>query len=53
MNWILLPGNKDKLSVVQLPLYHCQYNPTELIWAQVKSELEEKSSTFKTADTER
>jgi len=33
--------------VVRLPLYHCQYNPIELIWAQVKTNVAEKNSTFK------
>ena len=28
--------------VVRLPPYHCQYNPIELIWAQIKGEVAEK-----------
>jgi transposase len=28
--------------VVRLPPYHCQYNPIELIWAQVKGEVAKK-----------
>jgi hypothetical protein len=34
-----------------LPSYHCQYNPVELIHAQVKGYVAEKGTTFKTADT--
>lgn len=36
--------------VVRLPPYHCQYNPIELIWAQVKSEIAHKNKTFKIKD---
>lgn len=38
--------------VIRLPPYHCQYNPIELIWAQVKGEVASKNSTFKIADVE-
>lgn len=38
--------------VVRLPPYHCQYNPIELIWAQVKGKVTEKNKTFKMADIE-
>ena len=31
--------------VLRLPPYHCQYNPIELIWAQVKSEVASKNVT--------
>lgn len=34
--------------VVRLPPYHCQYNPIELIWAQVKTYIA-KRNTFKLA----
>lgn len=36
--------------VVRLPPHHCQYNPIELIWAQVKSMATEFNTTFKMAD---
>lgn len=39
--------------VVRLPLHHCQYNPMELIWAQVKEKVAEKNATFKIADVEK
>lgn len=39
--------------VVRLPPYHCQYNPIELIWAQVKGEVASKNNTFKIDDVER
>lgn len=35
--------------VVRLPTYHCQYNATELIWAQVKSYVAKKNH-FKKSD---
>lgn len=36
--------------VIRLPPYHCQYNPIELIWAQIKREVEENNCTFKIRD---
>ena len=39
--------------VIRLPPYHCKYNPIELIWAQVKSEVAKKNNTFKMVDIER
>ncbi|XP_046677233.1 uncharacterized protein LOC124365307 [Homalodisca vitripennis] len=39
--------------VVRLPPYHCQYNPIELIWAQVKREVATRNSTFELADVEK
>ncbi len=38
--------------VVRLPTYHCQYNPIEMIWAQIKGEVAEKNHSFKMADVE-
>jgi len=38
--------------VVRLPPYHCQYNPIELIWAQLNGRLAEENSTFKIDDVE-
>lgn len=38
--------------VVRLPPYHCQYNPIELIWAQVKGEVANKNNSFKIVDVE-
>ncbi|XP_050059675.1 uncharacterized protein LOC126550967 [Aphis gossypii] len=38
--------------VVRLPPYHCQYNPIEMIWAQIKGEVAEKNHSFKIADVE-
>ncbi|XP_025191681.1 uncharacterized protein LOC112591937 [Melanaphis sacchari] len=39
--------------VIRLPPYHCQYNPIELIWAQVKAEVAKNNNTFKLADVEK
>lgn len=38
--------------VVRLPPYHCQYNPIELIWAQVKGKVAKNNTTFKFDDVE-
>lgn len=40
---------KARHRVIRLPPYHCQYNPIELIWAQVKTYIA-KRSTFKVAE---
>lgn len=34
-------------TVLRLPPYHCELNPIELIWAQVKGEIARKNTTFK------
>jgi len=39
--------------VIRLPPYNCQYNPIELIWAQVKGEVAKKNNTFKMANVEK
>ncbi|XP_060881585.1 uncharacterized protein LOC132953053 [Metopolophium dirhodum] len=39
--------------VVRLPPYHYQYNPIELIWAQVKGQVAKNNTTFKMCDIER
>lgn len=36
--------------VLRLPPYHCELNPIELIWAQIKNEVASKNTTFKLAD---
>lgn len=48
----------DKISaelgheVIRLPPYHCQYNPAELIWAQVKKEVANGNSSFRLSNVE-
>ncbi|KAF0731469.1 DDE 3 domain-containing protein [Aphis craccivora] len=39
--------------VIRLPPYHCQYNPIELIWAQVKGQVTKNNKTSKMCDMER
>lgn len=39
--------------VIPLSPYHCQYNPIELIWAQVKNQVATKNKTFKMVDIEK
>lgn len=36
--------------VLRLPPYHCELNPIELIWGQVKNEVARKNTTFKLAE---
>jgi hypothetical protein len=43
-------ANERGHQVIRLPLYHCQYNPLELIWVQVKREVADRNKTFKLAD---
>lgn len=35
------------VTVLRLPPYHCELNPIELIWAQIKGEVGRKNTTFK------
>lgn len=46
-------AHKAGYEVVRLPPYHCQYNPIELIWAQVKGEVATKNKIFKIAYIEK
>jgi len=39
--------------VIRLPSYHCQYNPIEMMWAQVKRQIATKNITFKMVDVEK
>ena len=36
--------------VLRLPPYHCEFNPIELIWSDVKQYVARNNSTFKVAD---
>lgn len=38
---------------IRLYDYHCQYNPIELIWAQIKNKVVELNNTFKIMDVEK
>ncbi|KAM7307120.1 uncharacterized protein ISCGN_010756 [Ixodes scapularis] len=40
-------------TVVRLPPYHCEFNPIELIWAQIKNGVGARNTTFKIADVGR
>ncbi|KAJ8915291.1 hypothetical protein NQ315_014799 [Exocentrus adspersus] len=42
-----------KFKKLRLPPYHCELNPIELIWAQIKGERGRENRTFKLADIER
>lgn len=39
--------------VLRVPPYHCQYNPIELILAQVKKQVAKNNNIFKMEDVER
>ena len=39
--------------VLRLPPYHCELNPIELIWSQVKGYVARENRTFKLAEVER
>lgn len=41
--------NNNK-TVLRLPPYHCELNPIELVWAQIKNEVAAKNTTFKYND---
>jgi len=38
------------ITVVRLPPYHCELNPIELIWAQVKGYVSKHNKTFKLSE---
>lgn len=40
-------------NVIRLPPYHCQYNPIEMVWAYIKSYVNERNHTFKLKDVEK
>lgn len=37
-------------TVLRLPPYHCELNPIEMIWAQIKCSVASRNTTFKIAD---
>ena len=39
-------------TVVRLPPYHCDFNPIELIWGQVKEDVRRHNTTFKLSEVE-
>jgi transposase len=43
-------ANEVGHDMIKLPPYHCQYNPIELIRAQIIRKVAEKNTIFKTAD---
>lgn len=42
----------QNITVLRLPPYHCELNPIELIWADVKNFVADKNTTFKMADVQ-
>lgn len=43
---------KKNITVLRLPPYHCELNPIELVWAQVKGFVAKRNTTFKLKDVE-
>ncbi|XP_072949967.1 uncharacterized protein [Epargyreus clarus] len=43
-------AKQHNIEVLRLPPYHCELNPIELIWGQVKGHVAEKNKTFKIID---
>lgn len=43
-------AREKNVTVLRLPPYHCELNPIELIWAQIKSDVARKNKTFKLAE---
>ena len=46
-------ANEMGHEVIRLPPYHCQYNPIELLWAQIKKGVANRNKTFKLKDVEK
>ena len=44
---------KRGITVLRLPPYHCELNPIELVWAQVKGEVAQQNTSFKLRDVEK
>lgn len=43
-------AQKRNITILRLPPYHCELNPIELVWAQVKSYVARRNTTFKMKD---
>ncbi|KAJ8911297.1 hypothetical protein NQ315_003288 [Exocentrus adspersus] len=39
-----------QITVLRLPPYHCELNPIELVWAQVKGDVARNNTSFKLSD---
>lgn len=45
-------AKKHNITILRLPPYHCELNPIELIWAQVKGFVARKNTTYKMKDVQ-
>lgn len=43
-------AKEKNIIVLRLPPYHCELNPIEMIWAQLKSYVARNNKTFKMAE---
>lgn len=43
-------AKEKNIEILRLPPYHCELNPIEMIWGQVKGHVAGKNKTFKMAD---
>lgn len=46
-------AKKQNIIVHRLPPYHCELNPIELVWAQVKGYVARKNTTYKMNDVQK
>lgn len=46
-------AKNHNMTVLRLPPYHCELNPIELIWAQVKGYVAARNTTFKLQEVRR
>jgi transposase len=46
-------AKKEGHTVIRLPPYHCELNPIELVWSQVKGYVARNNTTFKMEDVRR
>jgi hypothetical protein len=56
LDWIQLSsslGSSSSKSILRTPVRHCELNPIELIWAQVKGFVAENNTTFRLKDVEK
>lgn len=46
-------AKEHNIIILRLPPYHCELNPIELIWAEIKNYVASRNTTFKFADVMR
>ncbi|XP_054277709.1 uncharacterized protein LOC128996416 [Macrosteles quadrilineatus] len=46
-------ASSQGFKILRLPPYHCQYNPIEMVWSELKNYVKERNTTFKLKDVEK